>query len=269
MIDPAPELTARSVLAHRPPLDETRGPYRVRFARGPEDVEACGRMRFEVFNLELGEGLEASHDNGVDLDTFDAQCNHLLVLEEATGAVVGTYRMQTAEMAGAGAGFYSASEFELDGLPEALRAQAIELGRACIVKEHRNKIVLFLLWRGLMAYLLWNDKRYLFGCSSLTSQAPAEGLWAFDHLERQGRIAHDWMCATLPAYACEDAQYVSNPEPYPIPSLFSTYLRHGAWICSPPALDRFFGTIDFLTLLDKEKFDPRLAAVFAEGLPRR
>ena len=226
-------------------------------------------MRYEVFNLELGEGLSESEATGIDSDPFDEQCNHLLVIEEATGNIVGTYRMQTVEMARAGAGFYSESEFDLSGLPDELVEQAIELGRACVAKAHRNKIVLFLLWRGLMAYVLWNRKRYLFGCSSLTSQDPNEGYWAFETLERDGHVEHEWLCRPVTAYTCDAPGYVSTPAAYSFPSLFSTYLRHGARICSPPALDRFFGTIDFLTLLDETKFERRLAEVFAQDLPRR
>jgi putative hemolysin len=36
----------------------------------------------------------------------------------------------------------------------------------------------------------------------------------------------------------------------PPPKLLRTYLSIGAKICGPPAIDREFGTIDFLTLLD-------------------
>jgi putative hemolysin len=272
MLDPSPisnSATSAAALEHRPPIDELRGPYRVRFARDKADVEACCRMRYEVFNVELGEGFSESEATGLDVDPFDEQCNHLLVLEETSGLVVGTYRMQTAGMARAGTGFYSESEFDLSGLPHELREESVELGRACVAKTHRNKVVLFLLWRGLMAYGLWNRKRYFFGCSSLTSQDPQEGHWAFETLERGGRVEHEWLCRPLTAYACEAPGYESNPEPYAFPSLFSTYLRHGARICSPPALDRFFGTIDFLTLLDETKFERRLAEVFAQGLPRR
>jgi putative hemolysin len=38
--------------------------------------------------------------------------------------------------------------------------------------------------------------------------------------------------------------------PTKIPKLLKTYLTIGARICAPPAWDREFGTIDFLTLLD-------------------
>jgi len=38
--------------------------------------------------------------------------------------------------------------------------------------------------------------------------------------------------------------------PVNIPKLLKTYLAVGARIAAPPAWDREFGTIDFLTLLD-------------------
>ena len=42
-----------------------------------------------------------------------------------------------------------------------------------------------------------------------------------------------------------------------MPKLFGTYLRYGAKVCSDPAIDRFFGTIDFLALIDVRDVDPR------------
>jgi putative hemolysin len=47
-------------------------------------------------------------------------------------------------------------------------------------------------------------------------------------------------------------------EPPKIPKLLRAYLSLGAKICGPPALDRQFKTIDFLTLLDLESL-PALA----------
>jgi putative hemolysin len=43
-----------------------------------------------------------------------------------------------------------------------------------------------------------------------------------------------------------------------IPKLLRAYLALGAKICGPPALDRNFKTIDFLTMLDLEAL-PSLA----------
>ena len=45
--------------------------YEVRFARNAEELDAIQRLRFEVFNLELGEGLASSFESGRDVDEFD------------------------------------------------------------------------------------------------------------------------------------------------------------------------------------------------------
>ena len=49
------------------------------------------------------------------------------------------------------------------------------------------------------------------------------------------------------------------------PKLLRAYLTIGAKICSEPAIDRDFKTIDFLTLLDLQTLHPRVAARFLEG----
>jgi len=46
------------------------------------------------------------------------------------------------------------------------------------------------------------------------------------------------------------------------PKLLRAYLAIGAKICSAPAIDRSFKTIDFLTLLDLHTLHPRVAARF-------
>ena len=80
------------------------GRYRVRLAEGVEDREAACRLRFRVFNIELGEGLESSYETGLDTDRFDAVCEHLLVEDKLSRRVVGTYRMQSGETAAAPSG---------------------------------------------------------------------------------------------------------------------------------------------------------------------
>jgi putative hemolysin len=266
---PAPAVLTGDRFASAPPLDELRGSYRLRFARDEEDVRRCCRLRYEVFNLELGEGLEASAITGLDEDPFDPICHHLMVLEERTGEVVGTYRMQTREMALAGQGFYSAGEYDLSTIPEAMLREAVELGRAAILKEHRDRSVLSLLWRGLVAYQRWTDTRYLFGCSSLTSQDPEEGLRCHDYLARMGHMHPGFEARPLPGYVCEVEGHETFTGEYPIPKLFGFYLRYGAKLCSPPALDRYFGTIDFLTWMDGRSMVGRLKDAFAKGLPGR
>lgn len=248
---PAPE-ASRDPLPGQPlipDLAETHGRYRVRFARTAADLERVQRLRFQVFNLELGEGLAESYATGRDEDLFDEQCQHLLVEETRTGEAVGTYRMQVADSALSGIGFYSAGEFDVRALPERVLLESVELGRACVVKEHRSKKVLFLLWRGLAEYVMHNRKRSLFGCSSLTSQDPAEGWRCYLQLEADGRVHPTLRAEPLPAVACLRPSDLRGPR-VEIPTLFHIYLRHGASVLGPPAIDREFGTIDFLTFLE-------------------
>lgn len=235
-----------------PPLDEVVGPYRMRFARSQGDLDAICRLRFEVFNLELGEGLSESFQTGRDQDEFDAQCQHLMVIHEATGECVGTYRMQVFEEARAGAGFYSETEFDLSGLPKEVLGSSMELGRACVARAHRSRKVLFHLWRGLVNYSEWNSRRYFFGCSSLTSQDPTEGQRAYDQLLRDGHVHPDLRVMPRTGFECTPGALHPGTPDVRIPRLFATYLRYGAKVLGPPAIDRVFGTIDFLTFLDFE-----------------
>lgn len=266
--------TATPALASRSPYPPScsllptptawEGLYRVGFARSAADLDAVLRLRFEVFNAELGEGLAASWETGRDEDEFDPFCHHLVVEERSTGRVVGTYRMQTLEMAAAGRGFYAATEYDLSRLPEAVLRQAVEVGRACIHREHRRRQVLYLLWRGLARYLAFNRKRYLFGCCSLTGQDPATGRRALGHLRRRGAVDPELWAPALPGYECGpdgddrgDDREGGEGREVGLPALFEAYLRFGGRACGEPAIDRRFGTIDFLVLLDADGMDPR------------
>jgi hypothetical protein len=54
------------------------GAYRLRFAKSAEDLGAIFRLRFLVFNLELGEGLQSAYRDGHDIDELDSTCDHLI-----------------------------------------------------------------------------------------------------------------------------------------------------------------------------------------------
>ncbi len=224
-------------------------------------LDAVLRLRYEVFNVELGEGLASSPGTGRDEDRFDRQCHHLLVEDRGTGTVVGTYRLQTEAMAAAGLGFYSDGEYDLEALPRSVRERAIEIGRACIHRDHRSRTVLFLLWQGLADVLVSHGGRYLFGCCSLTSQDPAVGLSAAALLERDGWRHPDLWVPVRPGHECQGPPPVAPPAPE-LPALFRAYLRTGARVVSPPAVDREFKTIDFLVLLDIEALDEWSRRVF-------
>jgi putative hemolysin len=233
--------------------------YTVRLAQSAEDLHAAQALRFFVFNLELNEGLESSFLTMRDGDAYDDACDHLLV--ESEGEVVGTYRMQTGRRAAENIGFYSAQEFDLSPF-EPIRAQVLELGRACVHADHRNLQVLSLLWRGIADYARVNGCRYLLGCSSLTSQDPEEGLALYQMLSLRHLAPEELRTLPLPGWGCPEPMQHSDPAPVPrAPKLLTAYLSLGAKICAPPAMDRDFKTIDFLTLLDLENLPARAAAL--------
>jgi putative hemolysin len=239
--------------------------YTARLARHAAEVQAAQALRFEVFNLELDEGLVQAYDTGLDADPFDAVCDHLIVEDRASGAVVGTYRLQTGLRARDALGYYSEREFDFAPF-EAQRPQMLELGRACIHRQHRNFAVLNLLWKGIAAYAEGHGARYLVGCSSLTSQDAATGLQAYRQM--QPKLAPPaWRTRPQAAFVCQAAPgQAANPAPadaVQLPRLLSAYLALGAGICGPPAIDREFRTIDFLTWLDVES--PTMQAIQKRG----
>ena len=235
-----------------PAFDIRSGAYCARFARNEADLRNAQTLRYEVFNLELAEGFDRSHAEGRDIDQYDAGCHHLLVIEQATGSVIGTYRMQIAEMAAAHCGFYSKDEFDLSNLPDAFLNNAVELGRACVARDHRSGRVLYLLWRGLIHYLVQNRRRYFFGCSLITSQDPVDAARVLAYLRANGHLHptlhvspkpdFDVMPAAAAEHLADDAM---------IPRLMRLYLTYSSKICGTPAIDRQFKTIDFFTVFDQ------------------
>jgi putative hemolysin len=225
-------------------------------------VRRAQRLRFEVFNLELGEGLAESHARGLDVDPFDEFCDHLIVEDGATGEIVGTYRLQTGQLAAANLGYYSEREFDFAPF-EPLRCEMIELGRACVHAEHRNFNLLHLLWRGIATYATERKARFLIGCSSVTSRDPTEGAMVYQQLSARHLVRPALRTNPLPEFSVvagigdpgpgrdeTTVQQRSTPPATASSKLLRAYIAIGAKICGPPAIDREFGTIDFLTLLD-------------------
>jgi len=237
------------------------GDFVVRLALTEDERMAAYRLRFLVFNLEMDEGLESAYVDGYDKDHFDDVCDHMIVEDRRTGAVVGTYRMQMGEVAGQYFGYYSELEFCFAPY-ESMRSQIVELGRACIHRDYRSSDVLHLLWRGIARYALVNGGRYMMGCCSLTSQDAEMGHAVYETL-RGCMVAPELRTVATTAFALPAAT-AAMPD-VQAPKLLRAYLTIGAKICCGPAIDREFKTIDFLTLLDLQTLHPRVAKRFLEG----
>ncbi|MBB5055705.1 putative hemolysin [Granulicella aggregans] len=264
VLDPAVDSNLQIATEVRAPRKEDlrleAGAYVARLAVTEQERNDTYRLRFMVFNLELNEGLQSAYVDGYDKDKFDDVCDHLIVEEKATGEIVGTYRIQMGDVAGRNFGYYSEQEFCFAPY-ESMRSQIVELGRACIRRDHRSPEVLNLLWRGIARYSLMNGGRYMMGCCSLTSQNPDEGYAVHDSL-KNWMVEGALQTEAKGEFRMPDRTCAASEER--APKLLRAYLTIGAKICSGPAIDREFKTIDFLTLLDLQTLHPRVATRFLE-----
>lgn len=252
-----------------PPLLAEKDQYLIKFANTPEEIEEALRLRYRVFNLEQGKGLEAANADGIDRDEFDDYCLHLVVQEKKIGQPVGTYRIHLGPVASSALGFYSAREYHMEGIDK-IAAQTIEVGRSCVSPDYRNGAVVALLWSGISETLLRSKLRYLFGCVSLETVDPAAGWALYEYFKTTGKICESLRSTPLARFKLErppqeridailnDKRAIVNA----LPPLFKGYLRIGAMVCGEPAFDYEFGTIDFCILLDREKLPPRYSRHF-------
>jgi putative hemolysin len=247
--------------------------FEVRIATGPREIEEAQRLRFEVFNLELNRGLKSSYERGLDVDEFDPYCDHLIVRDVRSADVVGTYRLLRGSEARRNIGFYSEKEFELSRIKK-LDGELMELGRSCARKDFRDRALIPLMWEAIREQVRKYNVRYLFGCGSLYTIDPAEVSEIYSLLRSRYyapaayRVAPMRQCAfkdITANLAVVDEQAVFQK----LPSLIKGYLRIGARVCGPPALDAEFGTADFFLLLDfgnlKEEYLKRLGLTDARG----
>jgi putative hemolysin len=226
--------------------------YTAGFASSPRAIEAALRLRYQIFNEELGEGLHSSRETGLDRDEFDYQMDHIVLIQKGTNHVVGTYRIQTVQHALDHEGIYSGREYDLTPI-EPFFPEMVETGRACITRDHRNYPAVIMMWKAISVYMTAYRQRYLFGCCSLTSLDPLDGWRAMKTLRALGSIHPTISADPMPAFSCGDPSMEFDPSiaPLPkIPKLFSAYLRLGTQVISKPAIDREFGTVDFLMFLD-------------------
>lgn len=228
----------------------------IKITTDEEEIREAQKLRFCVFNLEMNKGLHASYERGLDSDDFDAFCEHLIVRERDSREVVGTYRLLLGSQAKNRIGFYSEREFNLDNIKR-LEGELLELGRSCARKDFRDKALIPLMWEAIAQYVKEHRVRYLFGCGSLYTTAPDEVSECFSLLKRQYYAPANLRVEPLAQCRFEgisgDEAIDEQAVFLKLPSLIKGYLRLGAVVCGPPALDHEFGTADFLVLLDIQK----------------
>ncbi len=235
--------------------------FLVKIAGTVEEKNAALRLRFEVFNLEMNEGLSTSWETGLDQDQYDEHADHLIVIDKNNGKVVGTYRMLIKSRAIGNGGFYSEGEFDLTNLKK-LPVEILEMGRSCVHKDYRSNSVINYLWTGISKYTELTKAKYLFGCGSLHTHDVQEVSEIYTYLK--SKYYADEKYRVYPVQKCivpglrDDVDLCDTREIMKkLPPLLKGYFRLGAVICGEPALDSDFGTTDFFVLLPTDQITKR------------
>lgn len=229
----------------------------VGLAQSEWDVLEAQKLRYRIFAGELGANLP-TRTPGVDKDIFDPYCEHLIVRDENSGAVVGTYRILSPENARKIGSYYSDTEFDLVRLQH-LRPRMVEIGRSCVHADYRTGTTITLLWAGLARYMLERRYDYLIGCASISM---ADGGHAAASLfQRLGESMSPLEYRVFPRCPLPlDA--LRNDQAAELPPLIKGYLRAGAYVCGAPAWDPDFNTADLPILMPMSRLDGRYAKHF-------
>jgi putative hemolysin len=226
----------------------------VSLARNAGEIQEAQRLRHRIFAGEMGAKLP-SRTPGVDHDIYDPYCEHLIVRDQQSDEVVGTYRILGPDNARL-VGYYSENEFDLTRLQH-LRSRMVEIGRSCVHPDYRGGATIGLLWSGLAQYMTERGHDYLIGCASISmadgghAAASLYNRLAAEHLGPQEYRV--FPRCPLPLAALQ------QDRPAEVPPLIKAYLRAGAWICGQPAWDPDFNTADLPILLPMSKLSGRHA----------
>lgn len=256
------------------------GSLETRLARNDREIDAAQSVRFRVFAEEMNAKLSPeAMARRRDFDKYDEFCDHLLVVDNAIEGeiedqIVGTYRLLRQEVAMANGGFYSASEYDIEPLlarhPD---KQFMELGRSCVLPQHRTKRTVELLWQGNWSYSVKHGMGAMFGCASFSGTNPQEHALALSFLHHTVLGKEEWAVSALP-------ELYTNMDLMPfddinarravttLPPLIKGYLRLGAMVGNGAVIDHSFNTTDVLIVLPIASISERYVAHYGADANR-
>jgi len=248
------------------PFEIELGPYTLKTAENAEELMESFKLRHEVFNVEF-RGISKGK---LDFDRYDSFFDHLLIFHGDRKKVIGTYRVNKTNLVPTDS--YTGLEFHLGGLAQ-FQGPYLELGRACIAKEHRRGAVITLLWRGIAEYMKMSGVQTLFGCSSLKVNHSKSAALVYRYLEDRNLIVTT-DCKPTKAFCFPELdvwlrfysdklsdEQINEAEGF-IPPLLKSYLKLGSRIMALPAFDQEFDCLDFLTVLNRNDLSKSIERKF-------
>jgi len=210
-----------------------RGRYLVRYAQNEADITASQALRKLAF---------ADAAKGLEIDSYDAHCEHVLVEEIETGKLVAAYRLM--QVTGATIDqSYSAQYYDLNALRR-FDGPLLELGRFCIHPDHIDPEILRVAWALMTRIVDGQGITMLFGCSSFAGCDAAPYIEAFSMLKARHMAPNQWRPMIK---SPEVVNFRNAPAPTnilrKIPPLLRTYLAMGGWVSDHAVVDRDMNTL--------------------------
>lgn len=228
-----------------------RGAYRARLGHGAEDLRRAQALRWLCFRASGDRGAEA----GLDADSFDARCDHILIEDVGTGALVSCFRVLRLESGAEVARSYSAQYYGLERL--ALHpGPLVELGRFCLHPERSDPHILRLAWAYLTALVEEMGAGVLFGCSSFAGTDWDPYRDSFGLLRERHLAPRRWRPRVKAPQVIRFASRLRlfNPDRAralsAMPPLLRSYLALGGWVSDHAVIDRDLNTLHVFTALE-------------------
>jgi len=239
MVEAMPELTTA--------IDPIRaGKYEARFALTPDEVRQAQALRYDVMYAEKGgrPDLKKVHARA-DIDEWDDNAFHIVVIDQTNNAVVGTLRLVCSERLEVGQKFYTEQAFDLSALRRRYPV-LLELGRFCIHPSGRNGAILILIWKYAMNFIADNPIDVMIGCASFAGTDVADHVDVLTWLYHRNRAPEDLMPTPIVEHVAlkevvrESVEF--DDATRQIPPLLRGYLKLGARASDAAIVDPVFKT---------------------------
>ena len=241
--------------------------YKARFAVSAEDIAAAQVLRHSSFVEGSGARLRP---NGLDQDTFDAHCRHVLIEDTRTGALVCCFRILPINSGAEIDRSYAAQFYELSAFQD-FPGKMVELGRFCVAAGHTDPDILRVAWAALTQIVEDESVDLLFGCSSFHGVETEAYLDAFAMLKERHLAPKRW----LPKVKAPDVfRFARRLRRKPdvkrairtMPPLLRSYLAMGGWVSDHAVVDRDLCTLHVFTGLEISAIPPARARVLRGAL---
>ncbi len=225
------------------------GRYRARYASSQIDVLAAQSLRYQCFNL--------SNKDELDVDDFDALCQHVLIENLETEKLICCYRILKFDSGKNISSSYSSQFYDLKVI-ENFTEPMIEVGRFCIDPEVNDPSVVLTAWAALAQIVDHNQTEFLFGCSSFEGIEKEKYFDSFallrdrymapDHWRPKIKAAQVFCYSKDLIYKVDKKKALLN-----MPPLLKTYLSMGAWVSDHAVVDLNMKTLHLFTGMEISK----------------